>query len=150
MKILILGCGRTGTSLALQLSSAGHEVTIIDKKSDSFLRLGESHSVTTLLGNGLDVDVLEKGGAESADAFFAVTRGDNTNILAAQIMKRRFNMDRVCVKVADPLRADAYAKEGLFCINASSLMAGFSIDWLHSNEFKPIDAYNVLPKELEL
>lgn len=114
------------------------------------MRLGESHNVNTVLGNGLDIDILEKGGAEEADAFFAMTRGDNTNILAAQIMKRRFNKERICVKVADPLRADAYTKEGLFCINASSLLAGYSRDWLLYEDFQPIDTYNVLPEEMKL
>ena len=84
-----------------------------------------------------------------ADAFFAVTRGDNTNLMAAQIVQKKYETPKVCVKVADPLRAEAYRKLGLFCINASSLLAGLCRDWLLEEEYATIDSYNVLPKEIE-
>jgi trk system potassium uptake protein TrkA len=103
-----------------------------------------------VLGNGLDVDVIEKAGTGEADAFFAVTRGDNTNLMAAHIVRSKYKTPKVCVKVADPQRAEAYRKMGMFCINASGLLSGLCRDWLTGEEFKPIDEYNVLPAELEI
>jgi len=88
------------------------------------------------------MDVLEKADVSSCDAFFAVTRGDNTNLMAAQIVQRKFHVDRVAVKVADPQRAHAYRKLGLFCINASALLAGMCRDWLMDEPYKSIEQYN--------
>ena len=92
----------------------------------------------------------ERAGIRNADVFFALTRGDNTNLMAAQIVKIRYKVDRVCVKVADPMRSDAYQKLGYFCINPSSLTSGMMRDWLTSEPFGPIDQYNVLVKEMSL
>ena len=79
-----------------------------------------------------------------------MTRGDNTNIMAAQIVKRNFGVERVAVKVADPLRAEAYRKLGLFTINAAALLSGMCRDWMMGAEFKPIDQYNIDGVEVDL
>ncbi|MES1228155.1 MAG: TrkA family potassium uptake protein [Armatimonadota bacterium] len=150
MNVVIMGCGRTGATLALQLSSRGHSVTLIESSPESLRRLGKTYPCKVVLGDGLDPDVLEKAGVRTCDAFFAVTRGDNTNLMAAQIVQRNFNCARVAVKVADPLRAEAYRKLGLFCINAAALLAGLCRDWLTDGDYQPIDVYNVLPPEMEL
>ena len=150
MNVVILGCGRTGATLALELSSRGHKVTVIERNPESLRRLGKQYPCRIVLGNGLDVDVIEKAGTGSADAFFAVTRGDNTNLMAAHIVRSKYKTPKVCVKVADPQRAEAYRKMGLFCINASGLLSGLCRDWLTGEAYKPIDEYNVLPAELEL
>ncbi|MEX2244196.1 MAG: TrkA family potassium uptake protein [Fimbriimonadaceae bacterium] len=150
MNVVILGCGRTGATLALQLSSRGHSVTIIERNPESLRRLGKQYPCRIVLGNGLDEDVIAKAGTESADAFFAVTRGDNTNLMAAHIVRSKFDTPKICVKVADPHRAEAYRKMGLFCINASGLLSGMCRDWLTDEPYKGIDEYNVLPPELEV
>lgn len=150
MKVVIFGCGRTGSTLALALDSRGHAVTVIEQNPPALRRLGTNHSCETVIGSGLDADVLEKAGIADADAFFALTRGDNTNLMAAQIVRIRYDVRHVCVKVADPLRAEAYRKLGYECVNPSSLTAGLMRDWLLELDYQPIDTYNRLPKELEI
>ena len=150
MNVVIMGCGRTGATLALQLSSRGHSVTLIESNPESLRRLGKTYPCKVVLGDGLDPDVLERAHVRECDAFFAVTRGDNTNLMAAQIVQRNFDVKRVAVKVADPLRAEAYRKLGLYCINAAALLAGICRDWLTGGEYQTIDQYNVLPPEMEL
>lgn len=150
MKVVIFGCGRSGATLALQLASRGHAVTVIEQNPEALRRLGKSLPVKIVLGNGLDLDTLERAEVENCDAFFAMTRGDNTNIMAAQIVKSNFSARRVAVKVSDPARAEAYRKLGYFCINAAALIAGYCRDWLLDEEYRPIDEYNVLVEEMEL
>ena len=150
MNVVILGCGRTGARLALELSSKGHKVTIIERNPESLRRLGKTDGFNIVIGNGLDIDVIERAKVAEADAFFAVTRGDNTNIMAAQIVQRMNKTAKVCVKVADPERADAYRKMGMFCINASALLAGLCRDWLMNEPYGTIDKYNVLSQEVEI
>lgn len=150
MKVVILGCGRSGASLALQLASQGHEVTVIERNPESLRRLGRNYPCRIVLGSGLDLDSLQKADVASCEAFFAMTRGDNTNLMAAQIVKRNFGVERVAVKVADPLRAEAYRKLGLFTINAAALLAGMCRDWMMGNDFLPIDQYNSSSIEVEL
>ncbi|MFN8219104.1 MAG: TrkA family potassium uptake protein [Fimbriimonadales bacterium] len=150
MKVVIFGCGRTGSTLALQLSSRGFHVTIIEQNPSALRRLGNEHGCEIVIGSGLDDDVLEQAGVRNADVFFALTRGDNTNLMSAQIARLRFNCPKVCVKVADPLRADAYRKLGYFCINPSALTAGMMRDWITETEYGRIDTYNELTKELEV
>jgi len=149
MNVVILGCGRSGATLAVQLSSRGHGVTLIEQNPESLRRLGKSYPCRIVIGDGLDEDVLVKAGINDADAFMAMTRGDNTNLMAAQIVQRKYKVPKVVVKVADPMRAEAYRKLGLYCINASALIAGMCRDWLQGEEFQTIDKYNVLAPELE-
>lgn len=150
MKVIIFGCGRTGTTLSLQLAARGHEVTVIEQVPQALRRLGSDHKCNTVIGSGLDDDVLEKAGVKDADVFFALTRGDNTNLMAAQLVKIKYGVPKVCVKVADPLRAEAYRKLGYFCINPSSLTAGLMRDWITEEPYNVIDTYNQLPPELEI
>lgn len=150
MRVVIFGCGRTGSSLALQLLHRGFEVTIIEQNPVALRRLGRDHGCNVILGSGLEDDVLERAGIHEADVFFALTRGDNTNLMAAQIVKLKFHVDKVCIKVADPMRAEAYRKMGYFCINPSALTAGMMRDWITGSEFGTIDTYNTLCKEMEL
>lgn len=148
MNVVVFGCGRTGSTLALTLSTKGHQVTVIEQNPTALKRLGHSHTCETVVGSGVDYDVLERAGIQKADVFFALTRGDNTNLMSAQIAKLKYNVPKVCVKVADPMRADAYRKLGYECVNPSSLTAGLMSAWLLGDPFQPIDTYNTLPKEL--
>lgn len=148
MNVVILGCGRSGATLAVMLSTSGHTVTLVERNPEALRRLGKSYPCRIVIGDGLDEDVLVKAGVNEADAFMAMTRGDNTNLMAAQIVQRKHGVKRIVVKVADPLRAEAYRKLGLYCVNASALIAGMCRDWLDETPFAPIDQYNVLAKEL--
>ncbi|MBV6458534.1 MAG: Trk system potassium uptake protein TrkA [Fimbriimonadaceae bacterium] len=149
MNVVIFGCGRTGSVLALQLAARGHKVWVIEQNPDALKRLGKNHNCEIIIGSGIDEDVLLAANIENADAFFAVTRGDNSNLMAAQIVRMKYKVPYVCVKVADPHRAEAYRKLGYECVTASSLVAGYMRDWLMKEPFKTLDTYNELPPELE-
>lgn len=150
MKVVVFGCGRTGSSLSLQLLSRGHEVTIIEQNPAALRRLGVEAPCPIVIGSGLDQDILEKAGIREADAFFALTRGDNTNLMAAQIVKLRFETKQICIKVADPLRAEAYRRLGFFCITPSLLTAAMMRDWITGEDYSAIEMSNKLPKEMEV
>ena len=111
MKIIILGSGRVGSTLATILSVEGNDVTIIDKNVDSFRRLGKEFNGNTVVGNGIDAEVLIKAGIEDADIFVSTTNGDNTNIMTAQIAKNKFKVKKVLCRIYDPIRAKAYSEE---------------------------------------
>lgn len=113
MKIVILGCGRVGAALAQQLEAADNDVVIIDRNQDAFARLGPDYSGGMVLGTGIDEDVLRKAGIENADGFIAVTNGDNTNAMSAQIAKLIFHVPHVVARLYDPIREETYRTLGL-------------------------------------
>ena len=113
MNIVILGCGRVGAHLAKTLTAEGHQVTVIDNDSAAFARLGPDFPGKLVVGTGIDEDVLSQAGIEQADAFVAVTNGDNTNVMAAQIVKEIFGVPRVICRIYDPLREEIYRALGL-------------------------------------
>ncbi len=123
MKIVIMGCGRVGAALAGLLDAEGHTVTVLDLDSYSFRRLPSSFKGKALVGNGIDEDALKKAGIEQADAFFAITQGDNRNILASQIAKYIFNVKRVICRIYDPLRQELYESLGLESISPTIIFA---------------------------
>lgn len=113
MKVIILGCGRVGSTLAGSMARDGHDVTIIDRQRNAFRRLPSDYKGVTLVGNGIDESILRKAGIEKADAFVAVTNGDNTNIMSVQIAKVKFNVEKCMARVYDPIRACAYQELGV-------------------------------------
>ncbi len=123
MKVVIMGCGRVGGRLAGLLESDGHEVTILDNDSYSFRRLPPGFRGTALLGNGIDADVLRRAGIEEADAFVAVTQGDNRNVMSCQIARHIFNVPRVVCRIYDPLRRDLFEDLGLEAISPTTIFA---------------------------
>lgn len=123
MKVVIMGCGRVGARLAGLLADDGHNVTILDTDAYSFRRLPSDFGGTALLGNGLDEDALKKAGIEEADAFIAVTQGDNRNLMAAQIAKHIFNVPKVLCRIYDPLRQELYETLGLETISPTKIFA---------------------------
>jgi len=123
MKVVIMGRGRVGAQLAALLDSEGHHVTVLDINSGSFKRLIPTFKGTALLGDGTDEDSLRKAGIEEADAFVAVTQGDNRNIMAAQIAKHIFNVPRVLCRIYDPLREELYQTLGLDAISPTMVSA---------------------------
>jgi trk system potassium uptake protein TrkA len=123
LKVIILGCGRVGSTLARRLSLEGHAVTVIDMTSDAFRRLGLKFKGQKIVGTGLDQDTLRKAGIANADVFFAVTQGDNTNIMAAQIAKEVFSIPRVLARIYDPIRGQAYREMGIITLCTTTIAA---------------------------
>ena len=123
MFVIIMGCGRVGARLALMLDASSHEVTILDTKASSFSRLGSDFGGTTILGNGIDQEVLKRAGIERADAFVAATQGDNRNIMASQIAQHLFGVKRVVTRIYDPLRSDTFTELGLRAISPTIIGA---------------------------
>ncbi len=123
MYAIIMGCGRVGARLANQLVDAGHEVLVLDTSPAAFDRLGPEFSGQTMIGNGIDLEVLLRAGIERADAFAAVTQGDNRNIMAAQIAKHVYNVQRVVTRIYDPIRQDTFKDLGLDAISPTVIGA---------------------------
>jgi trk system potassium uptake protein TrkA len=121
--IVIMGCGRVGGKLASMFDAAGHKVTVLDLDAYSFRRLPPTFSGTALIGNGTDEEMLRKAGIESANAFIALTQGDNRNVMAAQIAKNIFKVPRVICRIYDPLRKDIYEQLGLESISPTEVFA---------------------------
>jgi trk system potassium uptake protein len=123
MKILIMGCGRTGAKLAAMLDAEGHQITILDINDYSFRRLPPDFKGTALVGDGTNDETLKKAGIEEADAFVAVTQGDNRNILSAQIARHIFNVPKVLLRIYDPLRRELYTNLGLEAFSPTIIFA---------------------------
>lgn len=123
MKVIIMGCGRVGSRLAALLDSEGHSVTILDTNDYSFRRLPPDFGGTALAGNGIDEAVLKRAGIETADAFVAVTQGDNRNVMAAQIARHIFNVPKVICRFYDPLRQELYGSLGIEAISPTTIFA---------------------------
>jgi trk system potassium uptake protein len=123
MKILIMGCGRTGSQLASMLDLEGHQITILDTSDYSFHRLPASFKGTAIVGDGTNEDTLKKAGIQEADAFVALTQGDNRNIMAAQIARHIFKVPRVISRIYDPLRQEIYKDLGLESFSPTVIFA---------------------------
>jgi trk system potassium uptake protein TrkA len=111
MNIVILGCGRVGARIAAALDGR-HQVTVIDRSPDSFSRLPDDFGGETLLGNGIDGDTLREAGVQEADIFLALTDGDNSNLMAAQVA-RHLGATRCLARVYDAERSEIFAQSGL-------------------------------------
>jgi len=111
--VVIVGCGRVGSTLALSLISSGHSVAVVDRKSDAFFRLRDNFAGQTITGIGFDRDVLEEAGIRKASAVVAVTNGDNSNILVARVARESFGIEKVVSRISDPKRAEIYERLGI-------------------------------------
>jgi trk system potassium uptake protein len=120
VKVIVVGCGRVGSSVALELDRLGWDVTAIDEKEDALQRLGQSWSGAFVVGHGMDMDVLLQAGIEDADAVVVATDGDNTNIVIGQLAKKRFGIETTVVRVLDPARAALYKDLGLWTVSPTS------------------------------
>jgi len=123
MNVIIMGCGRVGAQLASLLDAEGHKVTVLDVDAYSFRRLSSTFGGTALIGDGTDEEMLKKAGISEADAFVAVTQGDNRNVVGAQIAKHVFNIPKVVCRIYDPLRKDIYEALGLETISPTTVFA---------------------------
>jgi trk system potassium uptake protein TrkA len=111
--IVIMGCGRVGSTLTRSLEERGHTTAVIDSNPDAFRRLGPGFSGITVTGMGFDRDVMIKAGIERADAFAAVSSGDNSNIISARVAREQFKIDNVVARIYDPGRAEVYERLGV-------------------------------------
>jgi len=121
MYIIIIGCGRLGSGLAIELSNDGHDVVVVDKYAENLDRLGSGFNGIRIKGVEIDNDVLIEAGIEQADVFLALTQADNINIMASQIAKNIFKVTRVIARIYDPSREFIYRKLGLQTINPTEL-----------------------------
>jgi trk system potassium uptake protein TrkA len=133
-----MGCGRVGARLAQMLTVANHDVTVLDIKSSAFSRLGPDFKGTTMLGNGIDQDLLRRAGIERADAFVAATQGDNRNIMASQIAQHIYGVKRVVTRIYDPLRSDTFAALGLRAISPTIIGANYFYEELTGEAAPPL------------
>jgi trk system potassium uptake protein TrkA len=122
VKTVIVGCGRVGATLAETFDAAGHEVVIIEQSTPAFDRLPASFRGSAIRGDGTDEDVLRRAGAENADVFFALTEGDNRNVMAAQLALEALGAKQAVAKINDPVRAEAYTDLGIATICRTRLL----------------------------
>jgi len=113
MKVVILGCSLVGSLLANQLMAKGDEVSVVDQNPNSFKRLDKEFMGKTILGIGMDEEALKSAGIEKAEAFIAVTNEDNTNLMAAQLVREKFKTPKILLRVYDSKRAQAFRELGL-------------------------------------
>lgn len=113
MHVVIMGCGRVGTSLAKALERLDHQVAVIDKNPASFRRLGSDFHGQQVVGNGFDRQVLIEAGIERAGAFAAVSSGDNSNIISARVARENFGVEHVVARIYDHKRAEVYERSGI-------------------------------------
>ena len=108
-----MGCGRVGSTIAHSLEHAGHSVAVVDQSAEAFRRLGPEFAGRTVTGVGFDRDTLIEAGIEQADAFAAVSSGDNSNIISARVARETFGVDNVVARIYDPRRAEVYTRLGI-------------------------------------
>jgi len=113
VKAIVIGCGRVGSSVALELRREGWDVVAVDEKEEALSRLGESWDGGFVVGHGMESSVLRRAGIEDADAVVVSTDGDNTNIVVGQVVQKRFGIECVVVRLLDPARAAFYAEQGM-------------------------------------
>ena len=120
MKVLIIGCGRVGSTVAKKMASEGWDVVAVDEKEAALSRLGEDWTGGFVVGHGMDSDILREAGIEDADAVVVSTDGDNTNIVIGQVAQKRFGIECTVVRVLDPARAEFYSSRGLRTVSPTS------------------------------
>src|SRR5438045_8605447 len=108
-----MGCGRVGSTIAHSLEHFGHSVAVVDQSAEAFRRLGPDFAGRTVTGIGFDRDVLIEAGIEEADAFAAVSSGDNSNVISARVVRESFGVERVAARIYDPRRAEVYQRLGI-------------------------------------
>jgi trk system potassium uptake protein len=138
VKALIIGCGRVGSTIALQLHKEGWEVTVIDENEDALSRLGENWPGAFFVGHGMDTDVLREAGIEEMDAVVASTDGDNTNIVIGQVAQKRFGTQCVVARILDPARADFYAARGLRTVSPTKTAIDTLMEAVRECEVRPV------------
>ena len=140
MKVIVIGSGRVGSNVALQLASEGWDVTVVDENEEALNRLGTDWSGGFIVGHGMDADVLHDAGIEDADAMVVATDGDNTNIVIGQVAQKRYAIDCVVVRILDPARAKFYRERGLRTVCPTDTAIETLVEAVRACEFKPAAA----------
>lgn len=130
MRVVIMGCGRVGSTIAARLEREGNTVVVVDTDPYSFRRLPSDFKGETLVGSGYDDHVLESAGIRTADAFLALTQGDNRNLLAAQMARHLFEVRVVVARVYDPFRGEIFANLGLRTFSPTNIGADMAYEAL--------------------
>ncbi len=125
-----MGCGRVGARVAETLDAGGHDVTVLDLTSTAFRRLPDSFRGTRAIGNGMDGPVLERAGIKEADAFIAVTQGDNRNYFSSQLAREIYGVKRVLCRIYDPNREQIFSELGLETFSPTRLGAEIMVNML--------------------
>jgi trk system potassium uptake protein TrkA len=123
VKVVIVGCGRVGAALAEAFDNGGNEVIVVDTSTRAFDRLSGEFKGQAIRGDGTDEDVLRKAGAEGAEAFLALTEGDNRNVMAAQVAMEKLSVGKALAKINDPVRAAAYAELGIATVCRTTMLS---------------------------
>jgi trk/ktr system potassium uptake protein len=134
MNVLIMGCGRLGARIAANLDAGGHDVTVLDINPAAFRRLPEGFKGARAIGNGMDGPVLERAGISTADAFMAVTQGDNRNYFASQLAREIYHVPRVLCRIYDPVREEIFRDLGLETFSPTSMGARVMVEMLLGGE----------------
>ena len=137
MHVIVVGCGRVGSEVALSLASTEHDVIVIDRKVESFRRLGEDFKGTTMVGVGFDRDVLTEAGITPDCAVAAVTSGDNSNILIARVARETFGVKHVVARIYDPRRASIYERLGIATVASVAWTSARVLRHLMASENTP-------------
>lgn len=135
MRVLVVGCGRVGSDLALHLAEDGHDVSIIDENPDKLRALGSTFNGTTHVGLPVDIRVLREAGIELADALVAVTNDDNTNVMSVQLAKQVFGVPRTLARLDEPGRADSYRALDISYVAGAKLTANVIYERILEDDF---------------
>jgi len=136
MNVIVMGCGRLGARIAGMLEAQGHSLTVIDSNETAFRRLPSAFRGARVVGNGMDSSTLERAGIESADAFLALTQGDNRNYFSSQMAHEVYHVRRVLCRVYDPVREEIFRELGLETFSPTSFGAQIMVDMLASEPGK--------------
>jgi trk system potassium uptake protein TrkA len=137
MKALVIGCGRVGSTVALELDRAGWDVTAVDEREEALSRLGENWAGGFIVGHGMDAKLLREAGIEDAHAVVVATNGDNTNIIIGQVAQKLYGIDCVVVRILDPARAEFYASRGLRTVCPTSTASSILVEAVRACEARP-------------
>jgi trk system potassium uptake protein TrkA len=144
MKILIVGCGRTGSRLGARLAANENNVAVVDIKREAFELLGANFPGSTFQGSGLDLEVLRRAKIEDTDIVFALTGGDNRNLMIAQMVKHQMNVPRAVARLHDPVRATKYQELGVETLCTTTVIEGLLELYVANGQFPE------LPSEIRL
>ena len=137
MHVIVVGCGRVGSEVALNLAGSEHDVIVIDRKLEAFRRLGDDFKGTTMVGVGFDRDVLTEAGITPNCAVAAVTSGDNSNILIARVARETFGVKHVVARIYDPRRASIYERLGIATVASVAWTSARVLRHLLASESTP-------------
>ena len=140
MKAVVIGCGRVGSAVAKGLAADGWDVTAVDESDDALTRLGTHWAGGFIVGHGMDLRVLEEAGVEDADAAVVATDGDNTNLVIGQVLRKRYGIKNVVVRVLDPARAEFYADRGLETVSPTQIAISLLLDKVRTRTPQPAEA----------